>query len=263
MSTPSSEPPKDSALDILGIKPVGRALEKTVDGCLAGASAFLSRVCLPAATELGYLVQDEVRHWRAMNAARIAQRASELVKPDSRGQVHPRLAWEIIEKGSWTDDGTVQKMWAGILAASVGENPQDDGNIQFVMLLSAMTRFQVVLLEHACERSDKCVTPSGLPWSNMFTMTTKEISELTGISDIQRIDRELDHLRHLSLFDEQLSGFRPEDSSTAYIRVTPLGLHLYVKSRGFGGSPIEYWNLKAGDPDINAVMDVQAGPSGP
>ena len=237
-------PDPDRSLDLLGIKPIGKALEKTVESCLEGASAFLSRVCLPAAEELGLLARDRVRHWRTMNTARIAQGAADLVKPDSKGQIHPRLAWEILEKGSWIDDSAVQRMWSGILAASVTENPADDGNIQFVMLLSAMTRFQVLLLEHACERAEKYVTPSGLPWSDLFSLTVEEIAQVTGVRDLQRMDRELDHLRHLSLIDEHNSGFNPDDASSALIRVTPLAMHLYVKSRGFTGSPIEYWKLK-------------------
>ena len=43
----------DKSLDILGIKPIGNAIESVTTGMVAGASAFLSRICLPAAEEFG------------------------------------------------------------------------------------------------------------------------------------------------------------------------------------------------------------------
>jgi hypothetical protein len=52
---------ENKSLDILGIKPIGNAIESLTDGFVSGASAFLSRICLPAAEEFGLLLRDRRR----------------------------------------------------------------------------------------------------------------------------------------------------------------------------------------------------------
>ena len=49
--------------DVLGIAPVGRAVERVTDSVLSGAEAVLGRVCLPAAEEFGLLLRDKVSRW--------------------------------------------------------------------------------------------------------------------------------------------------------------------------------------------------------
>ena len=44
----------DKSLDILGIKPVADSVNRLTRAAVDGASAFLSRICLPAAEELDY-----------------------------------------------------------------------------------------------------------------------------------------------------------------------------------------------------------------
>ena len=63
------------SFDILGIKPVGEAVNTIVKGSVEGTSAFLSRICLPAAEEFGLLLQDKISHWRTQNLIRIAEKA--------------------------------------------------------------------------------------------------------------------------------------------------------------------------------------------
>ncbi len=43
------------AHDLLGIAPIGRAVERVTDSVLSGAEALLARVCLPGAEEFGLL----------------------------------------------------------------------------------------------------------------------------------------------------------------------------------------------------------------
>lgn len=59
MTTPND--PRQHGLDVLGIKPVAEAVNTVTKGTVEGASAFLSRICLPAAEEFGFLLQDKVR----------------------------------------------------------------------------------------------------------------------------------------------------------------------------------------------------------
>jgi hypothetical protein len=50
-----------------GLKPFGEATKILAQGTVDGASAFLSRICLPAAEEFGIVLKDQVRHWRNQN----------------------------------------------------------------------------------------------------------------------------------------------------------------------------------------------------
>ena len=47
---------ENKSLDLLGIKPILHAINTFSKGTVDGASAFLSRVCLPAAEEFGLLI---------------------------------------------------------------------------------------------------------------------------------------------------------------------------------------------------------------
>jgi hypothetical protein len=152
----------DKSLDILGAKPIADSLKIVTKGAVDGAAAFLGRICLPAAEELGLLLRDRVSAWRANNAAKIAHAAEELLAKSGRtqGHAHPRLVIEVIEKGSWHDD-FFQKAWAGLLASSCSEDGKDDSNVLFVSLLEQLTGVEIRVLDYACETSDKFITNAG------------------------------------------------------------------------------------------------------
>ncbi|WP_236445532.1 hypothetical protein, partial [Pseudomonas syringae] len=67
-----------------------------------------------------------------------------------------------------------------------------------------------------------------------------------------QLDRELDHLRHLGVIE---SGF---DINTTVADITPtaLGLQLYVRSQGYIGSPIAYFELR-GPVEMKTPLDVR------
>jgi hypothetical protein len=232
------------SIDILGIKPLGDAALKVTEAAIAGASSFLSRICLPASEEFGLLLRDRVSHWRARNAAKIAAKAEERVagRDSSSLRAHPRLVAEIIDKGSWNDEDDVLNMWAGLLASSCNSDTYDDSNLVFTTILSQLTTLQVRLLAYACEHAPKYASPTGLPFSDEFHVIASELMRITAIEDIHRLDRELDHLRSLELLG-LYGGFNP-DILEANIAPTPLAMHLYVRGQGYIGSPVEYWSLK-------------------
>jgi hypothetical protein len=134
-------------------------------------------------------------------------------------------------------------MWSGLLASSCS-NQSDDENILFVTLLERLTALEVRLLNHFCEVIPKFRTPGGLPYTEVIALPFGEVSKIAGIDDLHRLDRELDHLRSLDLID---GGFIAHDlaavGTDASVRVTALGLHLYIRGRGFCGSPVDYWKL--------------------
>ena len=107
-----------NSLDLLGIKPIGESAKIITKGGVDGASALLSRICLPAAKEIGLLFADHVKAWRAEHAIKIANKTQALLEKQSENSVtaHPRIIYLTFEKGSLSEDDLVQDFWAGLLA---------------------------------------------------------------------------------------------------------------------------------------------------
>ena len=185
--------PKKNSLDILGIKPVAEALKTVTKGAVDGASAFLSRICLPAAEEFGLLLKDRVHHWRAANLISITQIAERKMAASGATvgvHAHPRLVSSIIEQGTWIDDGEVQEMWSGLLVSSCTESGNDESNLLFVNLLSRLTTLQAKLLNYACKNIMKGCSVNGLIHTvGTLEVTMAQLSSIAEEPDLQRLDR--------------------------------------------------------------------------
>src|SRR5713226_1646284 len=97
------------AHDLLGIAPVGRAVERVTDSVLSGAEALLSRVCLPAAEEFGLLLRDKVGEWRKANTLATISKAQTMLEQAATEARHapPRLLMESLNHASWADSEEV------------------------------------------------------------------------------------------------------------------------------------------------------------
>jgi hypothetical protein len=234
------------SLDILGAKPITDSIYTVTKAVVDGASAFLSRICLPAAEEFGLLLRDIVSHWRAKNAVSIVQKAErKLIKSnlDSEVYAHPRLVASIIENGSWIDMEFVQDMWAGLLSSSCTKDGKDESNIIFINLLNQITSSEAKIFNTCCEKAKKYRSQGGWIFAQEFILELSELQAITAINDVHRLDGELDHLRALELIH---GGFDP-NTTNAPIKPTPLGLHMYVRCQGFNGSPVEFFGLSVED----------------
>lgn len=228
------------SMDLFGIKPVGESVLRITEGAVAGASAFLGRICLPAAEEFGLLLRDRVSGWRANNAAAIANKALKLTEardPTASFHAPPRIVVKVIEEGSWAENNKVQDLWAGLLASSCTADGKDDGNLIFIHILSQLNSTQVALLENICLGAPVYVTRAGWLCSDTYTLDLGEIKRVMGLDNIYRLDLELDHLRSLQLIE---GGF-PTDQTDADVTPTPLCLQLYARCNGDVGSPIDFY----------------------
>jgi hypothetical protein len=235
---------EDGSIDLLGLKPLAKSVEVITEGSVAGAGAFLSRICLPAAEEFGLMLRDKVSGWRARNAMRIAQLAEvcQRSQPNAdKVHAHPRVVGQIIEHGSWEDSDEVQGMWAGLLASSCTEDGRDQQNLIFVNILGQITRPQALILNHACENATKYRSQTGLILANIYELENEQIISIMDIEDPHLADVQLDHLRELGLLNFG-SGF---DLYKTRGDITPsaLGLNFYVRCQGYIGSPLEYFNV--------------------
>jgi len=233
------------AHDLLGIAPVSRTVERVTDSVVSGVEALLARICLPAAEELGLLLRDKVSGWRQQNVVATVMKAQPMLDVAATEHRHapPRLINESLNHASWADSEEVQQMWAGLLASSCTADGRNDSNWIFINLLGQLTEMQARVLKAACETATKNIQPNGLIGGEALYQTATELVALTECADIQRIDRELDHLRALGLIQFGfLGGLSTE--LLADIRPTPLALHLYVRAQGSLQNPIEYFDLK-------------------
>ncbi|MGZ0020501.1 Abi-alpha family protein [Nitrosomonas sp. wSCUT-2] len=226
--------------DLLGLQPVSKAIEKSVDGL----GAFLGKICMPVAEEIGLYFQDKVKVWRANNATEIGKRAEKLV--DANGgiegkSIHPLLAWKIIENGSFADSSELQDAWAGLLASSCSEHP-DDSNHIFIDILSQLTILQVKIIVYSCKNSHIFVSKQGFIYSEDLSVSKEAIFKICDSDDLHRIDREMDKMRSSGLLGLG-GGFHP-DEATADLTPSPLCLQFYVRCSGFNGSPVDFYKAK-------------------
>lgn len=244
---------ENKSLDILGVKPVADSMKICTQAAIDGASAFLGRICLPAAEEFGLLLQDKVRNWRQNNSVKMIHDA-EIKFNKFNGNIekhaHPRLVSKIIEQGSWVDEDMVQAMWAGLLASSCTEDGKDESNLIFTSILGQITSLQGRVVNYSCENAKIYITQAGwIAAEEMLVVDLKVLEKITECSDFHRLDRELDHLRSLELIQ---GGFDP-NSTNADITPSALALQLYVRSQGYIGSPIDYFGLEKKN-DLDATQ---------
>lgn len=235
-------PDDNKSLDILGAKPLSDSVKTVTEGTVQGVSALLSRICLPAAEEFGFLLKDKVSNWRASNAAKMAAKANlilEGVAFQETLSAHPKIAFKAVEDSSWTDDDVVLSLWAGLLVSSCTESGKDESNLIFINLLSQLTSSQVRVLKYACENAQVFIAPSGWIMAGDLIIEAVEIVKITNVTDMHQLDRELDHLRQLGIIE---SGFNFH-STEADITPTALGLQLFVRSQGYVGSPIAFFEM--------------------
>jgi len=249
--------PKTS-LDLLGIKGISDSLHVATKGCIDGAAAFLSRVCLPAAEEFGLALRDRIGAWRAANAVKMLNRANELDLQHSastRRSINPRLVQLALDEASWIDDDEISGMWAGLLASSSTHDGKSDENLIFMTILQQLSSLQVRVLKYSVETAGKFTVLDGLPFAHPLEVPTSELTKLFLGFDLHRIDRELDHLVNIGLIGSSGSGgIDVGGGHLARLTPTSLALNLYVRAQGTKQTPAEYWKLQPGSPmDYDAI----------
>jgi hypothetical protein len=233
---------ESKGFDLLGVKPIAEAIHDVTKASLVGASALLSRICLPAAKEFGLLLKDKVHGWRNQNRIAMLKKAEQKLAENNvpeGAHAHPRVVGAILEQSSWIDDLAVQDMWAGLLASSCTESGDDDSNLVFTDLLGSLTKVQARIIKYACESTRKRELLSGLLHATPLNVSPEQLFMITGEKDFQRLDREITHLRALGLLNEDTNLL----SSGGY-RLAPsrLALGLYVRCQGSRASTIDFFS---------------------
>jgi hypothetical protein len=231
--------------DHLGVSAFGEAAKIATQGLVDGLSAVLSRICLPAAEEFGLAWRDRVANWRASHALEIAKKAQEMLGDRAgNSHAHPRLVIKIIDDGSWSDDKTIQSMWAGLLSSSCTTDGRDESNLMFISLLGQLTSTEVRLLNFACQHASVSLSPAGLLVASGISFGVDTLTSITHLTDFHRMDREIDHLRSLGLLGFHAGFENIAQQKIADLTPSAIGLHLYARSQGHSGSVEGFYGLK-------------------
>lgn len=141
--------PDDNSLDILGAKPLAKAVEKITEKSVDGLGAFFGAICMPAAEEFGLLLKDKIAAFRKRNLEAIASKSKQKIEHqrlEPTGDANPLLLRQIIEDASWTEDPSIQSMWAGLLAVASSRRAVADDSLVYTDTLKRLTPFQARLV---------------------------------------------------------------------------------------------------------------------
>lgn len=250
--------------DLLGIEPYGEIGLEVTKASIKGISSFLNVVFKPGLQELGFMFSDNVRRWRLNNLLRVLEKAKGKLVFDGKQlnlTANARVGLSIMEECSAVDNDELQDLWAGLFASSCTPDGRDDSNMNFVDLLRRMSTVEARILDYACRNSKKIVYPNKLIMADALSVSFDQLVEITGISDIYRLDSELDHMRSIELlvqgsFIEGGGGFSVGDEQLdADISPSALALNLYYKTHSTGVPPIEFWGDQLEVLDKDAYND--------
>ncbi len=252
-----TENKKTIAIEGIGIDSVGKIAENITDATIQGTSTVLGRICLPVAKEIGLWLRDKMKLYRSYNIINTIEKFERKRfqnNVEDNACANPRIIHEIIENCSWAEDPMVQDLWAGLIASSCSEAGTDDSNLIFVNIISQLTKIQALIIRYICEISVKCKFRNGLIVSKDLIVIASDLTSLADEIDIQRLDLEIDQLRHLGLITPS-SGFN--DSDTVNLEVTPtaVALHMYTRCSGSRLSPVDYFKVTEYHPQ-SAVIHV-------
>jgi len=216
---------EDQSLDIMGVKPVSKAIEKATDKTVDGLGAFFGAICMPAAEEFGLLLKDKVAAYRYKNLENISQQAQRKIDQQGiklSGQTNPVLVKEVLEDASWCEDDKIQSMWAGLLSIAAGNTAISDDSLVYTDTLKRLTPFQARLINEMYFDPRCCSVkpPIGSHEGGSFYPENKLIYSVTDILNLYPGDLSeivpISNVTHEEILENSkhhniaLSRFRPQ-----------------------------------------------------
>ncbi len=228
--------------------------QSTVDG----AGALLSRICLPAAEELGELFRDRVKNWRLRKLAMVTEKARPQIeqreKTEGPLQAPASIGIRVIEAASTVEDDTLQNMWAGLLVSSCTTEGTDDSNLLFVNLISGFSPAQARLFDWIANQCPKVRDPNGIVQGDHFKPSVKDLLEHGQVPDLGQLDAELSGLYAAGLFHKNLEG----STLAACKGLSSLGVTLSLRVHGKRGHPNAHFEAPIREIDSHAPPGVWA-----
>lgn len=213
---------------------------------MAGALAFLHRICPEATEDLGRLLRAGLSNFRLASAMAIILTAERMVSfaPNAdRLRAPASLVLRIVEEGSWADAESTQHLWAGLLATSCTAGGKDESNLSFVNMLCQLTASHVRILSAVCSKATKFMAGVERISSRPITLSAREMIQITGSRDMIRIQRDLEYLSEIGLLTTSVrtESFTPIEGSE--LTPTSLGLQLFARCSGHRGATQEFYGV--------------------
>lgn len=214
--------------DFLGVKSYGEAAKEVVKKSLPSIGAYIDKICMPVAEEIGLLLKDKISFWRAQNAIKIIEKSKRLTEEKGiQGTIHPRLLNKIVDSSSWEEDDLVGSMWAGLLSSSIDKSPTKE-NLLFISILDNLTPNQCKIIDYVCRNCTVTKTEKGFLWAKNLIKSPDEIGKISGITNLHTLDRELDSLYAKGLIQSAIDLI----TNDANIAPRPLALQLFARCNG-------------------------------
>jgi hypothetical protein len=205
---------------------------------MAGAVAFLSRICPGGAEEIGQLLNGRLSNHKLAHAIAIALQAENLLSFEPMAdelQAEPEMVVRILEDGACTDENWLRDFWGGLLATSCTSDGKDESTRGLVELFSQLTTYPVRILTVVCTRATKVVGGSGSISAKPLACKKEELKVTTESRGVQ-IDRDIERLNDLGLI-EKSGPDSPTLLGSDEILLTPsiLALQLFARCNGYRG----------------------------
>ncbi|AGB24540.1 hypothetical protein Mycsm_04292 [Mycobacterium sp. JS623] len=122
----------------------GKAIQSATEGLSKAAGELLVRVFGRAADQIGLYLEQKA-YYRFNNAQRIAEKAQRKAEKLGRedGIVAPRLAYTMLEDGTYSDDELMAEYLGGVLAAGRTPAGKDDRGVTWTKVITTMSALQI------------------------------------------------------------------------------------------------------------------------
>lgn len=110
-----------------------------------GAVGFFRRLFGPAATELGEILADKVRAYRAKNLEKVLETAQARIGALATQELPLRFSIPFFEKASLDDDTDLIERWANLLVSATLEYKPE--NLAFIDILARLSPTEAKILE--------------------------------------------------------------------------------------------------------------------
>lgn len=156
-------------------------MDNPITPLTAGVVGFVRRLFGPAASEVGEVLADRVRSYRAANLHRILESTAIKIGSRSIEELPLRFSIPFFEKASLEDDEKLAEMWSGLLVESA-EGVSSKHHI-ILQVFSNLTPRAATLLSSLIGdyyKNDDCY--EGLNWDEEFTRDLTDMikSKLSG-----------------------------------------------------------------------------------
>lgn len=229
---------------------------------------------MPAAEEIGDLVRDQIKYFRAKNLLSIQKKLQKSIgeMSNDQGYTSPKLLKVLIEDATWEEDDVVQSLWAGLVAGEIKSGSGSDDAVIYTEHLKSMSSYEARLINliYGDDRIADLVydenntnaeyiskNPIKIPVVDIFNASPKPLDYIVqGHSHEEIINDPMHHALAFGFVKPQLHSLvrrglvyawhvSSESRNSMRVRIEPssIGLDFYMRCTGYKVYPLEAYVL--------------------